>query len=91
MKYQAPKGKRIKHSFHGFTTLEPGWWYDKVNKLWTNDYIFKNKEGSFSTHQPCNSLRAFRRKLKKAPKGVEFVLVSHWVGYDIYGKGQPND
>lgn len=27
----------------------------------------------------------------QAPKGVEFVLVSHWVGYDIYGKGQPKD
>jgi len=91
LRYEASKGRRINYRFHGFTTLEPGWWYDAVNKVWTNNYNFNDKEGKFSSHQSCKTLRAFRRKLKKAPKGVEFILRSHWIGYDVYGKGTLKD
>ena len=103
LRYEASKGRRINYRFHGFTTLESGWWYDAVNKVWTNNYNFNDKEGKFSSlrrtnalhefssHQSCKTLRAFRRKLKKAPKGVEFILRSHWIGYDVYGKGTLKD
>ena len=40
-----------------------------------------------SSHQRCDSVRAFRRKLKKAPYGVTFILVNRCVGYDVHGVG----
>jgi hypothetical protein len=33
----------------------------------------------------CNSLKAFRRRLKNTPKGIEFRLVSRFIGFDITG------
>jgi len=44
-------------------------------------------EKGYSSHQSCKSVKAFRRKLKKAPKGVKFILVSKWEGYNVEGIG----
>lgn len=68
----------------GMTTFEQGWWYNLDLKKWELD---PPEDYNYSTHQPCRSTKAFRRKLKKAPKDVEFVLVSRWVGFDVIGKG----
>ena len=80
--YQAPRRMRIKHSFIGMTTFDSYWMYDEEDKKWVGELKHKG-----CSHQHCNSVRAFRRKLKKAPKGVKFILVSRWMGYDVYGTG----
>ena len=85
LKYEANKLARINYKFMGITTFERGWWYDRDLNEWTNNPDFKR--GNISSHQPCKSARAFRRKLKSAPNGVEFILVSRWYGRDITGKG----
>jgi hypothetical protein len=82
MRYQAQKRSRIKHTFIGMTTYESIWWDDDAKK-WSEKY---DEMKRFSSHCDCNSVRAFRRRLKKCPKSVEFILVSRWKGYDVYGK-----
>jgi len=80
MRYEAPKRQRVFHTFIGMTNFDDYWW---DGKEWV---LAPNHANNYSSHCNCNSLRAFRRRLKKAPKGVEFILVSRWKGYDIYGK-----
>lgn len=62
------------------------WWFDYGSNQWLNDMTLLTKKG-FSSHQDCKSVKAFRRKLKKAPKGIKFILVSRWKGYDVIGYG----
>ena len=85
MKYQANKRSRINYGFIGITTRESGWWYHESTKQWMNHNMpyYESDGKGFSSHQDCNSVRAFRRKLKKCPKGVKFILVNKWVGYDV--------
>ena len=84
IKYEASKGNRIKHCFMGMTTLEY-WWFNCNTNKW--EQVTDFKKGNHSSHQPCNSVRAFRRKLKQAPVGVKFILCSRWDGHDVFGFG----
>ena len=84
LKYDAKKRGRIKHGFISFTSTELGWWFDYESNSWQNPPT--GKQG-YSSDQYCRSVRAFRRKLKKAPLGVRFRLTSRWIGYDVYGFG----
>lgn len=86
LKYEAEKNARIKYGFLGMTTFKEGWWYNDDLKQWE----FGPKFGTYiySTHQPCRTVKAFKRKLKKAPKGIGFILASRWVGFDVYGAGK---
>lgn len=93
LKYSQSKGGRIKRGFCGFTTFdepEPGcWWvYDLTAGCWVGNVSKRHESHSFSSHAPCNSVRAFRRMLKKAPEGVQFVLCSFWKRNDVIGYGQ---
>lgn len=88
LKYQAKKRTRINHSFIGITPESVGYWYNLDKKIWEC-----NPEHGlyrYSKAQRCNSIKAFRRKLKKAPKGVRFILVSRFKGYNVIGKGSNN-
>lgn len=85
LKYEAKKRTRIKYRFLGMTTYNLGWWFNYNSNKW--EYYPSAGEKGCSTHQQCNSVRAFRRKLKKAPIGVEFILVSGWIGHDVTGVG----
>jgi hypothetical protein len=87
VKHKAQKRTRINYGFIGFyaETECGGWWYNKTLKEWQHNP--KMGQHTFGSHQDCDSVRAFRRKLKSAPKGVTFVLVSKWVGHDVYGVG----
>lgn len=69
----------------GFTTFETGWWFNFNTNKWEQNP--KVGEKGNCSHQSCKTVKAFRRKLKKAPKGVKFILVSRWVGYDVEGTG----
>lgn len=80
MIYEKPKRQRIHHQFCGIFTFEDGWWYYPELKKWSKDYDCKITHRSW---QDCGTLKAFRRKLKRLPKGVEFILRSKYVGYDI--------
>lgn len=89
VKYKAKKRIRINYGFVGFTSIENGWWFDYDSNEWVHQPIISNK--GYSSHQPCNTVRAFRRKLKSAPKGVKFILQSRWTGYDVIGYGCKNN
>ena len=88
MKYQAKKKNRIKYRFIGITTIDkdPWWFNEKLNQWENQKNTNKNIDCDYNSHQDCKSVKAFKRKLKKCPKGVEFILVNKWVGYDVYGK-----
>ena len=88
IKYEAKVNTRINYRFMGITTFEDGWWFDHNIRRWSKNPK-AGKEG-YGSHQPCRTMKAFRRKLKKAPKGVEFILVSRWVGHNITGVGTAN-
>lgn len=84
MRYDAIKNDRTNKRFWGMTPLtDLNWWYNFDLKRWEESGA--SNEHHVSSHQPCKSVRAFRRKLKQAPIGVEFVLCSRWVGRDVYG------
>jgi hypothetical protein len=92
IKFQAPKGKRIKKQFIcvelDCATTEDwiSWWYYPESDEWRKDSYFKPNEthGSSSCH--CRSLKAAIRKIKKwnLPKGTTFKLCSIWVGHNVY-------
>jgi hypothetical protein len=86
MKYEAQKGNRINYGFMGITTFEFGWWFSHNSNRWEQNP--ESGEKGCSNHQDCRTMKAFRRKLKNAPKGVEFILVSRWNGYDIIGSSK---
>lgn len=79
--FEAKRGTRIKSEFTGYTSNDNGWWFN--GKAWQR---FESKK-QLSSHAPCFSVKAFRRKLKKAPKGVSFTLCSRYVGHNVIGVG----
>lgn len=85
LKYEARKRTRINYRFIGFTTFENGWWFNHNTNKWEQNPSAGEK--GYGSHQDCRTVKAFRRKLKYAPKGVEFILVSRWVGYNVTGFG----
>lgn len=85
LKYTAKKGKRINYGFVGFCCSGRGWWYNRDTNQW--EETPKGGVKWFSSHQDCKTVKSFRRKLKSAPKGVRFELVSRWVGHSVSGVG----
>jgi hypothetical protein len=87
VQYKKQRGSRINHRFMGMTTFENGWWYHESQKKWINhDTPYYESDGmGYNSHQRCTSVKAFIRKLKTAPIGVEFILVSRYVGFSVTG------
>jgi hypothetical protein len=85
IKHNKRKHAKINYGFVGFEAVKDHYWYNLTTKTW--GYSPKVGDGLYSTIRRCNSVRAFRRMLKSAPKGVEFILLSIYKGYDVYGKG----
>jgi hypothetical protein len=86
LRFETHKHNRIKYHFIGITTFKDGWWYNKDDKEWQHNSNPKLKGCNYSSHQPCRTVKAFIRALKSAPP-IEFILVSRWKGYNVYGKG----
>lgn len=85
LRYDASKGRRIKsHGFIWITTFDR-WWYSDGQWVHTDDLDIT--KGGSNCAYGCRSVKAFRRMLKSAPRGVEFILVNSWLGYDVYGVG----
>lgn len=84
--YPQKKGERIKSQMNGIECFKNIVW-DFELKVW----VEITSEGNlFSSHAPCKSVRAFRRMLKNAPKGVLFRLRNKYVGCDVFGYGCGN-
>jgi len=79
LKYEAQKNSRIKNQFTGFESEFCNLWFCEETKTW-------DLKGN-SSHRYCRSIRAFRRMLKYAPKGVCFVLWNRFEGYKVWGVG----
>lgn len=84
IQFEAQKGKRIKHNFFGFEAVYSDWnWNITLNRWELN-----TEEGySYTTHRPCRSVKAFKRLLHNAPKGVEFKLWNKYQSRNVYGFG----
>lgn len=82
MRFDKPKGQRLHKHFWGITTTTVMWWSVDDNK-WIDD--IPDNHGTLSTNKPCKTLRAFRRHLRKHPEiRGKAILVSKFVGYDVY-------
>ena len=89
LKYDKPKGLRIKSRFLGATSTDNVmlWFNTTLNKWENRDETEYNHNYGYSSHAPCLSVRAFRRMLKKLPKTYKLRLVSRYVGFDVHGCG----
>ena len=80
LKFEAPKGSRFHKRFLGVTTFGKDIWWSDERRTWG-----PCGPGTSST-APCNSLKAFRRHLRKHAdelKGAEVVLISRYMDCDI--------
>jgi hypothetical protein len=92
IKFQAPKGHRIKKQFIcvelDCTTTDDwiSWWYYPQSNEWRKWGEFKENETHASSSCRCRSLKSAIRKIKKwnFPKGTTFRLVSLWMHQDVY-------
>jgi len=93
MKYERPKGIRPRYRGCGITILDPipkrvDYWYNEDFKIWITDT--KKYSGNYSTHQPCRTVRRFRKLLGKMnkylPAGMEVIWVSRFKGCNITAK-----
>lgn len=88
LRHEAPKHARVNHSYLWYEPVGLTKWIFNIDLgKWEYDPDLSKRVHGYSSAAPCRSAKAFRRKLKKCPRGVEFVLVSRWVGRDVYGKG----
>jgi hypothetical protein len=77
LKYEANKRSRIKNHFLFYVPLEWQGILDTYSGI---------KEKGISEVN-CRSIRAFRRRLKQIPKGVEIILFSRYIGHNVIGYG----
>lgn len=89
IKFKLRKGSRFKSQFRQMWELGLNWYWDEKNKKWVkcDSDEFRNNIDWMSSDAPCKSIRAFRRKLKSAPKNLTFILDSRFVGCDVSGVG----
>lgn len=85
LRYEQSKGNRLNSQMYGFESVN-------CDLMWNCELMVFTQEieigkYSYSSHAPCKSVRAFRRMLKKAPKGVEFKLWNKYAGCCVYGFG----
>ena len=72
----------INKRFLWMESVDNNWRWNIKLKKWINS----NTPAKDSTiFLDCLSLKAFKRRLKDTPKGVQFRLVSRFIGFDILG------
>ena len=90
IKFQAPKGRRLKNQFMYLEMDLDNWnkmMYFPENNEWRDFKTgYKPNETCSLSFCFCRSLKAAKRKIKKwnLPKGTIFKLCNRFVGYDIY-------
>jgi len=91
MKYDLPKGQRIKKGFLWITCFDKTMWYcDDCNK-WYDGVV--TCPHPYSDSKRCGSVRAFRRHLRKHPelKGITMTLCHKEYMITNAGKKMPID
>ena len=80
MRYEAPRGQRIKSRFIGIRVK--GLWYYLDSEVWGEAGILQEV---YTNIKPCRSIRAFKRFVRKHPefKG-KMTLLSRFVGHHVY-------
>ena len=81
LRYGLPKGQRYNYGFIGMRCVSSNLWFNEKTRTWGP---LDSKDPS-SNVQYVSSMKAFRRQLKKIPKGHQFRLISRWVGPDVFG------
>ncbi len=86
LKFEAKKRTRFLNThFYNMSADTLDWWFNyNTNKFENNP---KAGEKGLSSYINCYSVRAFRRRLKSLPKGVQFTLVNKYVGFCVIGEG----
>lgn len=89
IRYEMTKGQRVKkQNFFGIHTFDGYWWSNEYQR-WVPAAGKLGKFGGGSHFHSCQSVRAFRRRLREwsryLPKGVKFYLVSYYRGYNVSG------
>ena len=90
--FEAPVGTRIKKRYFGVTNYEDLWYCDELRVWVTLDEL--PEEYGASTHARCNSVKAFKRHLRKHPelrKLNEVLLTSIYEGHDVIARWYDND
>lgn len=87
LRYDRPRGQRAKRRFFGAQAEDTGIWFNKNLRMWQRTEDIP-KGHSYGSSAYCNSVKAFRRMLRKMSKEISctFVLVSKGKGCDVYGK-----
>lgn len=82
MRFDKPKGQRFTKYFRGITNFDGLWWVPFYHKWLSYNEINGH---SAQTYCPCNSLRSFRRHLRKHPEiHDKAILTSMYKGYNVY-------
>lgn len=86
---QLQPGKKVNKGFLGMIPLinyqkEENHWWSSKDKRWV-------KTETKDTFLVCRSIKAFRRRLKRAPKGVNFLLLHEDPKYSVLGIGTGKD
>lgn len=75
----------LEHCEPYFVAFHNELYYDLTKKKWVS---YKEYTGDwYPASFPCRSLKAAKRHLRKhneIPRGTRFVLVSRYIGYNIY-------
>ena len=72
-------------------TIDRFLWMESVDSNWRwntgkKEWFYSSSSNSNSTvFLDCKTMKAFKRRLKKAPQGIQFRLVSRFIGFDILG------
>lgn len=85
LRFDSAKGNRLKSQMTDFEAVTCDWMWNHDLKEWTQELEIGKYR--YSSHRPCKSVRAFRRMLKTAPKGVKFKLWNKYAGCNVYGTG----
>ena len=86
-KQEARVGSRINKNFIGMMDNSYTYWYDSTMNRWITGDNINFDIHMISSHKSVNSIRAFRKALKKAPKNIKFRLVSRYKNHDVFGVG----
>ena len=85
IEFEAPAGQRLHRYFFGVIFLDDYlniWW--NINKRRWEPY---NGCDRYANIAPCNTIRAYKRMLRKNPVLVgNSRLVNNYKGYDAYSK-----
>lgn len=88
IRYQAPRGQRIKcYGYCGISHEDHlNYSYIPSLKQWVYEEEIPDGVPVITNFDDCKSLRCAIRKIKhyNAPKGTKFILESRYVGHDIY-------